>query len=86
MLDIAFINARIVDGTGTPWQRGCVGVHDGRIVQVGSNGDLPEAANIIDVDDHVLCPGESRVVRKNHAGGHHGKRGARQSVSGSHQR
>lgn len=57
MLDIAFINARIVDGTGTPWQRGCVGVHDGRIVQVGSNGDLPEAANVIDVDDHVLCPG-----------------------------
>ena len=35
MLDIAFINARIVDGTGTPWQRGCVGVHEGRIVQVG---------------------------------------------------
>ena len=57
MLDIAFINARIVDGTGTPWQRGCVGVHDGRIVQVGSNGDLPEAANVIDVNDHVLCPG-----------------------------
>ena len=57
MLNIAFINARIVDGTGTPWQRGCVGVHDGRIVQVGSKGDLPEAANVIDVHDHVLCPG-----------------------------
>ena len=34
MLDIAFINARIVDGTGTPWQRGCVGVHDLSLIHI----------------------------------------------------
>lgn len=57
MLDILLTNARIVDGTGNPWQRGSVGVKDGRIAAVGSAGDLPEAARRIDAGDRVLCPG-----------------------------
>ena len=36
MLDLLLTNARIVDGTGNPWRKGCVGVRDGRIVAVGS--------------------------------------------------
>ena len=36
MLDLLLGNARIVDGTGNPWRKGCVGVRDGRIVAVGS--------------------------------------------------
>ena len=35
MLDLLLTNARIVDGTGNPWRKGCVGVRDGRIVAVG---------------------------------------------------
>lgn len=57
MLDTLLTNARIVDGTGNPWRRGCVGVQGGRIVLVGLPGDMPEAARTIDVQDHVLCPG-----------------------------
>lgn len=29
MLDLLLTNARIVDGTGNPWRKGCVGVRDG---------------------------------------------------------
>lgn len=46
-----------MDGTGNPWQRGSVGVKDGRIAAVGSAGDLPEAARRIDAGDRILCPG-----------------------------
>lgn len=57
MLDMLLTNARIVDGTGNPWRRGCVGVHKGRIVAVGSEHDMPEAATMLDCGGKVLCPG-----------------------------
>ena len=46
MLDLLLTNARIVDGTGNPWRKGCVGVRDGRIVAVGSAHDMPEARTV----------------------------------------
>ncbi len=57
MLDVLFTHARIVNGTGNVWQRGCVGIAQGKIVAVGSLGDMPEAARVIDVHDSILCPG-----------------------------
>lgn len=57
MLDMLFINARIVDGTGNPWRRGCVGIEGGRIVMVASAHDMPESHTTIDVQDNILCPG-----------------------------
>ena len=57
MLDLLLGNARIVDGTGNPWRKGCVGVRDGRIVAVGSAHDMPEARTVLDIGGNILCPG-----------------------------
>lgn len=56
MLDLKFINARIMDGTGSPWFSGEVGVAGERIVEVGRQvqGD---AARTVDVGGRVLAPG-----------------------------
>lgn len=58
MLDVLITNARIVDGTGAPWFRGCVGVRDRRIafVETRSVVDVP-AARIVDAGDCFLTPG-----------------------------
>ena len=57
MLDLLLTNAHIVDGTGNPWRKGCVGVRDGRIVAVGSAHDMPEARTVLDIGGNILCPG-----------------------------
>lgn len=57
MLDLLLTNAHIVDGTGNPWRKGCVGVCDGRIVAVGSAHDMPEARTVLDIGGNILCPG-----------------------------
>lgn len=56
--DLLITNARIVDGTGSPWYRGSVGVDDGRIVWVSSS-ETPdvEALDRVDAEDLVLSPG-----------------------------
>ena len=35
--DLIIRNARIVDGTGSPWTRGDVAIRDGRILAMGPN-------------------------------------------------
>jgi N-acyl-D-amino-acid deacylase len=56
MFNRKFVNARVMDGTGSPWFRGEVAVTDGRIVAVGRT--LPgEAQEVIDVGERVLAPG-----------------------------
>lgn len=57
-LDLLVENARIVDGTATPWFRGAVGVSDGKITHVirERNHGL-DAETRIDADEHVVCPG-----------------------------
>ena len=55
-LDLKITNARIVDGTGSPWFRGDVGVRGNRIVAVGDLGET-SAATTIDAGDRVLAPG-----------------------------
>lgn len=56
MLDVVFRGARIIDGTGTPWFLGDVGVLDGRIVAVGSLSKEKTRLSI-DVGGRVLAPG-----------------------------
>ena len=55
MYDLIIKNARIIDGTGSPWRRGDVATYDGRIAAVGvAEG---EAKVTVDAGDHCLAPG-----------------------------
>lgn len=55
-LDLAIVNARIVDGAGNPWFRGSVGLRGGRIVEVRPGAPLA-APRVIDAADRVVAPG-----------------------------
>ncbi len=55
-LDLLLRNGRIVDGTGSPWYRGDVGVRGGEVVDVRPAIDAP-AARVIDVGGAVIAPG-----------------------------
>jgi N-acyl-D-amino-acid deacylase len=54
--DVLIRNARIVDGTGSPWFRGDVGLRDGRIAAMGTRlaGD---AERVVDARERILAPG-----------------------------
>jgi len=54
--DVLIRNARIVDGTGSPWFISDVAVADGRISALGRNLDV-DADTIIDAGGRVLTPG-----------------------------
>src|SRR6185369_2208336 len=54
--DVLIRNARIIDGSGNPWQRADLGVKDGRIAAIGR---LPTATatRVIDARERTLAPG-----------------------------
>ena len=54
--DILIRNARIVDGTGSPWFLSDVAVSDGRITRLGRNLEV-DAETTIDAAGRVLTPG-----------------------------
>ena len=54
--DLVIKNGTIVDGTGNPWFRGCLAVHDGRIVEI-SRVITRSAEREIDASRLVVCPG-----------------------------
>ena len=56
MFDLIVRNGRVIDGTGTPWMRGDIGIQGERILAFGHLG-AAEAAEIINVDGNVVCPG-----------------------------
>jgi N-acyl-D-amino-acid deacylase len=55
MYDCLIKNAQILDGTGAPAFPGDLGIHDGRLVALGSLGD--EARRILDAAGLVAAPG-----------------------------
>jgi N-acyl-D-amino-acid deacylase len=55
--DLVFRNARIIDGTGSPWYRGDVGIVGSRIVHVGSINQNATALETIEANDLYLSPG-----------------------------
>jgi len=55
-VDILIRNARIVDGTGSPWTRGDIAIADGRILSIGHNLDIT-AHRTIDAGDRFVAPG-----------------------------
>lgn len=56
--DYLIVNARIVDGTGSPWYRGAVAITGGRIAWIGTVPPDPKLSKrVIDAKDRVLSPG-----------------------------
>lgn len=54
--DLVIANGRIVDGTGSPWYRGDVGIRGDRIAAIGDLSSA-DAARRIDADGLVVAPG-----------------------------
>src|SRR6185369_15415686 len=54
--DLVIANGRIVDGTGSPWFRGDIGIAVDRIAAIGALGDAT-AATRIDAANLVVAPG-----------------------------
>jgi len=58
MTDFLFKNARIVDGSGSPWFRGSVKINDGKITSVNKIKNPADSADaVLNLDGNILCPG-----------------------------
>lgn len=55
-VDLLIQNARVVDGTGSPWFVSDIAVDDGRIVDLGAHLDV-DATRVIDAKGRVVAPG-----------------------------
>lgn len=56
MLDLLIKNGRVIDGSGTPWYNGSVGICGDSIVFITS-GQTPDAYTTIDASGRIVCPG-----------------------------
>src|SRR5260221_5285080 len=54
--DIVIANGRIVDGTGSPWFRGDIGIAGDRIAAIGALGEAT-AGTRVDATNLVVAPG-----------------------------
>ncbi|HLX85457.1 MAG TPA: D-aminoacylase [Terriglobales bacterium] len=54
--DIVITNGHIIDGTGSPWYSGDVGIRDGRIAAIG-NLSAAERKRTVDAQGKVVAPG-----------------------------
>ena len=54
--DIVIINGHIIDGTGSPWYSGDIGIRDGKIASIGNLNAAPRTRTI-DAVGKVVAPG-----------------------------
>jgi N-acyl-D-amino-acid deacylase len=54
--DLVIVNGHIIDGTGSPWYSGDVGIRGGKIAAIGNLSDA-QRARTIDAHDKVVAPG-----------------------------
>jgi N-acyl-D-amino-acid deacylase len=54
--DIVIINGHVIDGTGSPWYSGDVGIRDGRVAAIGNLSGAPRKRTI-DAAGKVVAPG-----------------------------
>src|SRR5438105_1747714 len=54
--DVVIRNGHIIDGTGSPWYAGDIGIRDGRIADIGDLTSAP-AKRAIDAHGIVVAPG-----------------------------
>jgi N-acyl-D-amino-acid deacylase len=55
-LDVLILHGHIIDGTGSPWYSGDVGIRNGRIAEIGDLAGAP-AKKTIDARGMVVAPG-----------------------------
>jgi dihydroorotase/N-acyl-D-amino-acid deacylase len=55
-LDIIITNGHIIDGTGSPWYSGDIGIRDGKIAAIGNLSAAPRGRTI-DAGGKVVAPG-----------------------------
>ena len=54
--DVVILNGHVIDGTGSPWYAGDVGIRNGRIAAIGRLADAP-ATRRIDAEGRIVAPG-----------------------------
>ena len=54
--DLVIINGHIIDGTGSPWYSGEVGIRAGKIAAIGNLSDTPRTRTI-DAQGKIVAPG-----------------------------
>src|SRR5579863_6409461 len=54
--DVIILNGHIIDGTGSPWYSGDIGIRDGRIAAIW-NLSHARAKQVIDANSRVAAPG-----------------------------
>jgi hypothetical protein len=54
--DTVIVNGHIIDGTGSPWYSGDVGIRDGKIAAIGNLSDA-RRTRTIDAHGMVVAPG-----------------------------
>ena len=54
--DLVITNGHIIDGTGSPWYSGDVGIRDGKVAAIGNLAAAPRKRTI-DADGKVVAPG-----------------------------
>jgi N-acyl-D-amino-acid deacylase len=54
--DVVIVNGHIIDGTGSPWYSGQIGIRDGRIAAIGNLEAAPRKQTI-DAQGKVVAPG-----------------------------
>jgi dihydroorotase/N-acyl-D-amino-acid deacylase len=54
--DLIITNGHIIDGTGSPWYSGDVGIRDGRIAAIGNLSGAP-SSRTIDAKGRIVAPG-----------------------------
>ncbi len=55
--DLIIRGGRVFDGSGSPWYRADVAVHEGRIAHVAPHICTADARKVIDATDLAVCPG-----------------------------
>lgn len=54
--DLVITHGRIIDGTGSPWYSGDIGIRNGRIAAIGTL-EAHARTRTVDAHDHVVAPG-----------------------------
>src|SRR5450631_3122621 len=54
--DVVLTNGHIIDGTGSPWYSGDIGIRDGRIAAIGNLSSAPRK-HTVDAKGRVVAPG-----------------------------